>query len=76
MWEYRVFKTTYGEYEIREVYPNIRGDGKMGFLRKKSEPSGENLKELEEDIKYMLQALEKPVVELVRGKLVEVGKKA
>ena len=70
MWEYRVIKTIEDDFEnfsIHEVYDDINLWSVNGI-----EPLGETLAELREDLKMMLRALDKPVLEEVNDKLVEV----
>lgn len=78
MWNYRVFKKVYDtpenlpeedriEYQIREVYYN---DSKeiISHMKFSSRVGGSNLNELKQGLLWMLEALEKDVLE--EGKIV------
>jgi len=68
-WNHRVIRRTYEgtdyqeiRYEIHEVFYN--DDGSIyAYTEESIEPSGETLKELKQDLKWMKKALEKPVLE-------------
>jgi len=64
-WNYRVFfHEGFGVYYIHEVYI---GDG-VSWSETPSEPMGDSLSELREDIRRMSVALDKPVVDFATGK--------
>jgi hypothetical protein len=64
-WNYRVFlHEEFGFYQIHRVYI---GDG-VSWSETPSEPTGDSLSELREDIRRMSVALDKPVVNFVTGK--------
>jgi hypothetical protein len=60
MWNYRVFKKTDEEYGIIECYYDKNGKPEMrsDFIT----PFGEDVKELQADLKHMVSALKKPVL--------------
>lgn len=65
-WNYRVFKFTdrseTSSFEIREVYYDEEGKP-TGYTDGESAPLGMTLDELRSDLGWMLQALDKPVLE-------------
>ena len=72
-WNYRVFKKVWPsgeiEFSIRETYYPDGADPaqttmhKLGYTASPARPSGETLDELEDDLKKMLDALQKPILE-------------
>lgn len=75
-WEYRVVKHTceddgYTHFAIYEVYSN---GGKLSWTVDRKTPCGDSLDELKADLKMMLKACDRPVLELQGDKLVEVEK--
>lgn len=65
-WNYRVFRQTYKDihtYHIYEVYYDKNGKPEM-WTDDPVEPGGETLKDLASDLKYMAQALKRPVLEI------------
>jgi len=71
-WNYRVVKTTSElgpEYAIHEVY--YANDVPDSWTEDLIAPYGETLAELRRDLAHMAQALDKPVLEVVDGKLKE-----
>ena len=72
-WNYRVFKKVWPsgdvELSIRETHypdgadpaqPTLQG---LGYSASPFSPGGETLDELEDDLKKMLEALQKPILE-------------
>ena len=82
-WNYRVFVETYPngeqEFSIREThYPSIADPAQatvkgLAYSRNPSPPGGETLAELEDSLKLMLKALQKPVLEDARDLADELG---
>lgn len=74
-WEYRVVKHICEEdsfvwFAIYEVYHN--GENELSWTVDNKAPCGDSLDELKTDLKMMLQALDKPVLEKKGDTLVEV----
>ena len=72
---YRVVKHTCGSdnfvwFVIYEVCCN--GDDKLSWTVVNKAPNGGTLDELRADLKMMLEALDRPILERIKGKLVEV----
>jgi hypothetical protein len=64
MWNYRVIKSVINGAEylgVYEVYYNENGEITM-HSQEPSTPYGEDIGELRSDLKYMMAALEKPVL--------------
>ncbi len=65
-WNYRVVKKQHADgsiqFSIREVYYG-RGLRVEAWTEEESAPSGETLRELKADIRYMTQALSAPVLD-------------
>ena len=72
-WDYRVIKhVRQGEswLEIHEAYYEKGEDEPGSWTEESVKPMGETVEELQKDLEYMLQALEKPVLEVSHdGKL-------
>ena len=78
MWNHRVVRTKdlpnegyYYSYDIYEVYYDEDGSV-SGLTMNATTPYGESLKELTTELGRFSGALEKPILELVDGKYVEV----
>ena len=74
---YRVVKHTCEDdghihFAIYEVYHN--GEKELSWTVDHKAPVGNTLKELKADLKEMLKALDRPILERIKGKLVEVEK--
>ena len=66
-WNHRVTKATVdGEtvYEIREVYYDLPDSDGIGWTQNASTPYGQTLDELRTDLQRMLEALDKPVIDI------------
>jgi len=59
-WDYRVIEHE-GAFTVHEVHYNDRGDV-ISLSEDPMGPSGESLEELEDDMEYFLQALNRPVL--------------
>jgi hypothetical protein len=59
-WNYRVVRVEEDEYEIREVYYD--DDRITGFCHRV--PGGSTVDELRTDLQHMLEALDKPALEV------------
>lgn len=63
-WDYRVMTLNGGEsYEIYEVYYNDKGKPSL-YTANSSSPFGENIRELYQDVMWMIEALDMPVLTL------------
>lgn len=76
-WNYRVLKTVVSEdevyYSIHEVY--YQGDKIHSYSEYPIEPLGDTLAELLIDIDNIKKALDKPVLQEVNDKLVELAER-
>lgn len=74
-WNHRIIKKLDSlanvYYEIHEVYYDNRGNPD-GWTEDPVTPYGTNLEDLHADLAYLLNALDKPVMEIVDGKLREI----
>ena len=75
IWNHRVIRKT-GDlveyvYNIHEVYYSVNGEPET-WTKNSTYPQGETLAEIEKELKRMLACCNKPVLELVNGKLEEV----
>lgn len=73
-WEYRVVRHTCKEdrflwFAVYEVYSN---GGKLSWTVDHKAPIGDSVDELRADLKMMLKACDRPVLEEKNGTLVEV----
>ena len=59
-WDYRIIEHD-GAFTVHEVHYNDRGDV-ISLSEDPMGPSGESLEELEDDMEYFLQALNRPVL--------------
>jgi hypothetical protein len=59
-WDYRVIEID-GIFTIHEVHYNAKGDI-ISVSEDPMGPSGETLEELKDDMEYLLQALDRPVL--------------
>ena len=78
-WNYRVFRIKEKKnisYEIREVYYNKNGEIKY-YSASADFPGGDTVKELISDLGVMIQAINKPVINLneLENKLLKRNKK-
>ena len=74
-WNHRVIKKQDNlanvYYEIHEVYYDNKGNPD-GWTENPVTPYGNNLEDLHGELAYLLTALDKPVMEIVDGKLREI----
>ena len=67
VWNHRVFRTTTPGgtdwYDIREVYYNRVGGRPDSYTAEAIAPGGETIEELRENLQYMLNALDHPVLD-------------
>jgi len=59
-WDFRIFRGEDGLHTIGEVYYSKNGDV-LGWTEDGISPSGESVEELSQCLKYMMDALKKPV---------------
>ena len=74
-WNYRVFRQEHvgGEvsYSIREVYYDLPEKGDKSWTEDEMAPHGGTLEELRTDLRYMMEATDKPVLQVTERTLEE-----